>query len=375
MTKSTSIGPKQQYKDIVEPVPFPHDGNGEVHMTKADLDWPNLAFGYLKTDYNVRYTWKSGNWDEGVLTADETLPIHIAATCLHYGQECFEGLKAYETHAGDVVVFRIEENARRMAASCERIHMQPVPEETFINAVYRAINANRRFVPPPGTGASLYIRPLVIGTGPQVGVKPATEYIFLVLVTPVGPYFKTGFKPVSLLIEDEYDRAAPCGVGHVKVGGNYAAGLQPSLLAKQQGFADALFLDAKEKKYIDECAPANFFGITKDGQYVTPDSDSILPSIVNKSLIQLAEDMGLRPERRPIPVEEIFEFAEAGCCGTAAVITPVGSITWRDRKAVYSTDGKPGKYCTQLYEKLTAIQTGNAPDPYGWVRKVPPDVR
>ena len=371
MTKSASMGAVSRYGENVEPLPPKHDGSGEVHMTKANLDWANLDFGYHKTDFNIRYTWKDGSWDNGLLTQDETLPLHIAATCLHYGQECFEGLKAYETKSGEVVVFRIEENARRMARSCERIHMESMPEQNFIDAVFRVIKANRRFIPPHGTGASLYVRPLVIGTGPQIGVKPAGEYIFMVLVTPVGPYFKTGFKPVGLMIEDKIDRAAPCGVGHVKVGGNYAAGLQPSLVAKQQGYADALFLDAKEKKYIDECAPANFFGITKDGQYVTPESESILPSIINMSLITLADELGLRPERRPVPVEEIFDFQEAGCCGTAAVITPVGSITWRNRTVVYSKDGQPGRYCTELYEKLTAIQVGDAPDPYGWVRRVP----
>jgi branched-chain amino acid aminotransferase len=346
-------------------------GLKEMKMSKADLDWPNLDFGYHKTDYNIRHIWRDGAWDEGVLSSDETIPLHIAATCLHYGQECFEGLKAYETKHGDAVIFRIDENAKRMMRSCERLHMAPVPEELFIQAVFRVVNANRKYVPPYGTGAALYIRPLVLGAGPRIGVRPAEEYLFLVLVTPVGPYFKTGFKPMALKIEDKYDRAAPCGVGHVKVGGNYAAGLHPSLLARQEGYADALFLDAKEKKYIDECAPANFFGITKDGRYVTPESESILPSIINKSLVTLAEEMGLRPERRPMLVEEIFDLQEAGCCGTAAVITPVGSITYGDRKVVYSKDGKPGRYCVQLYEKLTAIQVGDAPDPYGWVHVVP----
>jgi len=372
MTQSAALGPVQRYEDTLEPVPFPHDGRGEVRMTKADLDWAHLPFGYHRTDYNIRYGWKDGRWSEGVLTADETIPMHIAATCLHYGQECFEGLKAFETRSGDVVVFRLDENAKRIGRSCRRICMEPVPEELVHEAVFRVINANRRFVPPYGTGASLYIRPLVLGTGPQIGVRPAGEYLFLVLVTPVGPYFKTGFKPVNLIIEDEYDRAAPQGVGDVKVGGNYAAGLQASLLAKQEGYADALFLDAREKKYIDECAPANFFAITKDAQYVTPESPSILPSITNKSLITLAADLGLRPQRRPIPVEEIFEFAEAGCCGTAAVITPVGSITFRGRKAVYSKNGQPGKYSTILYKELTAIQVGDAPDRYHWLFRVPP---
>lgn len=340
-------------------------------MSKAALDWSNLPFGYTKTDYNIRFIWKKGSWSEGRLTADESISMHMAATCLHYGQECFEGLKAFQTKGGDVVVFRIEENARRMVRSCRKIHMQPVPEEMFIDAVMRVVNANRRFVPPYGTGASLYIRPLVLGTGAQVGVRPAEEYLFLVFVTPVGPYFKTGFKPVHLVVEEEVDRAAPLGVGDVKVGGNYAAGLRASIRAKERGFTEVLYLDARHKRYVDESGPANFFGITRDGQYVTPASDEILPSITNKSLITLAEEMGLRPQKRQIDVEEIFDFQEAGCCGTAAVITPVGSITYRDRKVVYSKDDKPGRYCTELYNKLTAIQVGDAPDPYGWVRRVP----
>jgi branched-chain amino acid aminotransferase len=340
-------------------------------VVKADLDWANLPFGYHKTDFNIRYTWKDGAWDDGVLTSDETIPIHIAATCLHYGQECFEGLKAFETRTGEVAVFRIDENAKRLVRSCKKILMQPVPEAMFIDAVERVINANRRFVPPYGSGASLYIRPLVIGTGPQVGVRPASEYMFLVFVTPVGPYFKTGFKPVDLIVEENVDRAAPLGVGDVKVGGNYAAGIRASMAAREKGFTEVLYLDAKEKKYIDESGPANFFGITPDGQYVTPDSPSILPSITNKSLIQLAEDMGLRPQRRHVHVEEIFNFVEAGCCGTAAVITPVGSITYRDRKVVYSKDGRAGPLTTKLYDTLRGIQVGDVPDRYGWLHIVP----
>ncbi len=345
-------------------------GATENDVTKADLDWANLEFGYRKTDCNIRYTWKNGAWDEGELVDGETIPVHIAATCLHYGQQCFEGLKVFETRRGDVVVFRIDENAKRLIRSCRKIHMQPPTEEMFIDAVERVVNANRRFVPPYGTGASLYIRPIVLGTGPQVGVKPATEYLFMVFVTPVGPYFKTGFKPVDLIVEEEVDRAAPLGVGDAKVGGNYAAGMRATLGAKEKGYTEVLYLDAKEKRYIDESGPANFFAITKDGQYVTPESPSILPSITNKSLLTLAEEMGMRPQRRPIDIEEIFEFTEAGCCGTAAVITPVGSITYRDRKMQYSQDGKPGRYCTELYQRLKAIQLGDMPDKYGWVRKI-----
>jgi len=340
-------------------------------MSKAELDWPNLDFGYRDTDSNIRFSWRNGSWSEGVLTSERTIPMHMAATCLHYGQECFEGMKAYEAKSGDVVLFRADENARRMIRSCKKIFMPPVPEEMFLDAVRRVVNANRRFVPPYGTGASLYVRPLALGTGAEVGVKPAKEYMFLIFVTPVGPYFKTGFKPVNMIVEEEVDRAAPLGVGDVKVGGNYAASLRAGMPAREKGFADVVYLDAKEKKYVDECGPANFFGITKQGQYVTPESASILPSITNMSLITLAEEMGLRPQRRPVPIEEIFEFVEAGCCGTAAVITPFASITWRDRKMVYSKDGKPGRRSMELYQKLTAIQVGDAPDPYGWVQKVP----
>jgi branched-chain amino acid aminotransferase len=240
----------------------------------------------------------------------------------------------------------------------------------FIEAVNKVVDANRRFVPPYGTGASLYIRPFVIGTGVQVGVKPADEYEFIIFVTPVGPYFKTGFKPVHLIVEEEFDRAAPNGVGDIKVGGNYAAGLRASFGAKEKGFTEVLYLDAKEKRYIDESGPANFFGIMADEQYVTPKSESILPSITNMSLVTLAEEMGLRPERRKIDVEEIFSFVEAGCCGTAAVITPVGSITYGDRKAVYAKDDEPGRFCTALYKKLVAIQLGDEPDTRNWITKI-----
>lgn len=340
-------------------------------MEPANLDWPNLDFGYRKTDANIRFTWKDGAWSQGQLTQDETIPLHMASSCLHYGQECFEGLKAFSTRDGDVALFRIEENATRMVESCKRILMPPVPKDMFINAVMRAVQANRRFVPPYGTGASLYVRPLVIGIGPRIGVRPADEYLFIVFVTPVGPYFKTGFKPVHLVVEETMDRAAPLGVGNAKVGGNYAAGMRASMGAKERGFTEVLYLDAKHKKFIDESGPANFFAITKDGQYITPKSESILPSITNKSLITLADEMGLRPERRQIAVDEIFDFAEAGCCGTAAVITPVGSITWRDRKATYGDGETPGDISTRLYKQLRAIQLGEAPDNHGWLTVVP----
>ncbi len=342
-------------------------------VTRADLDWANLTFGYMETDYHVRYVWRDGAWSGPEVTDSFQISMSVAATCLHYGQQAFEGLKVFEHADGRPHVFRIEENARRMVASAEKILMAPVPEETFIEAVFRCVQLNRRFIPPHGSGASMYVRPLLIGTGPQVGVKPADEYTFIVLVMPVGPYFKSGFKPVNLVVEEEFDRAAPAGVGDVKVGGNYAAGMRASRRAKAAGYTEVLYLDAKEKRYIDESGPANFFGITADDRYITPDSGSILPSITNMSLRTLARDLGMRVERRPVAVDELDDFVEAGCCGTAAVITPVGRITYRDREIVYSPDGKPGRRCTELYETLKGIQEGARPDPHGWNRAIPED--
>lgn len=339
---------------------------------RAQLDWKNLDFSYRPTDWNIRYTWRDGVWNEGELTSDDHVHLHMAATCLHYGQECFEGLKVFATRDDEAVVFRIEENARRMVRSCRKVLMAPPPEDLFIEACTRVVRANKRFIPPYGTGASLYVRPLVIGTGPRVGVKPADEYVFMVFVSPVGPYFKSGFKPVRLVVEEDVDRAAPLGVGDVKVGGNYAAGLRASVSAKDRGFTEVLFLDSKEKKYIDESGPANFFGIRGD-QYITPESGSILPSITNMSLFDLAGDMGLTSVRRPMAIEEVFDLDEAGCCGTAAVITPVGSITWRDRVKTFGDGTVPGRICTELYHRLQAIQVGDLPDTRRWVRRIPLD--
>jgi len=336
------------------------------------LDWPNLTFAYMKTDYNVRSTWRKGQgWSQPELCDSFDLSLSVAATCLHYGQEAFEGLKAFESPKGRPQIFRIEENAKRMVRSAEKILMPAVPEELFIDCVQRCVRANLRFLPPHGSGASLYVRPLMLGTGPQVGVKPAEEYLFMVLVMPVGPYFRTGFKPVDLIVESKIDRAAPQGVGDVKVGGNYAAGMRASVAAREAGFTEVLYLDAREKKYIDESGPANFFGITADGRYVTPDSESILPSITNMSLRTLAEDMGLKVERRPVEIEEIFDFVEAGCCGTAAVITPVGRIVYGDREKVYCADGQAGPRCIELYQTLKAIQEGDREDVHGWVSAIP----
>lgn len=334
-----------------------------------NINWSELTFGYMKTDYNVRCCYRNGKWGELEVSSSEILNLHMAATCLHYGQESFEGLKAFRGKDGQVRVFRMDENAKRMQSSSRGILMAELPVEKFEEAVRKVVRLNERFVPPYESGSSLYIRPLLIGTGAQVGVKPADEYMFLVFVTPVGPYFKTGFQPVPVCIMRDYDRAAPHGTGTIKVGGNYAASLVAGEKAKQAGYNAVLYLDPKEKKYIDECGPANFFGI-RGNSYITPASNSILPSITNKSLMQLAEDMGLTVERRPIPIEELSTFEETGECGTAAVITPISKIDDLDvnKSYVYATDGKPGPVCEKLYNKLRGIQYGDEPDPYDWIQ-------
>ena len=331
-----------------------------------EIDWKNLPFGYIKTDYNVRCYYRDGKWGSIELSSSEHVDIHIAATSLHYGQQAFEGLKAFMGKDGKIRLFRWEENAKRMQSSARGILMAEVPTEIFKKAIYKAIRMNKRFVPPYGSGASLYIRPLLIGTGAQVGVKPADEYLFLVFVTPVGPYFKEGFKPVNMLLTKEFDRAAPQGTGKYKVGGNYAASLTSMKKAHEEGYANVLFLDSKEKKYIDECGPANFFGI-KDNTYITPKSDSILPSITNMSLITLADDLGLKTERRKIEENELSTFEEVGACGTAAVITPIRKIVDDATGKEFFYGDEPGKISTELYNKLLAIQTGDEPDKFGWV--------
>lgn len=333
-----------------------------------EIDWSNLSFGYMKTDYNVRINFREGAWGELEVSSSEYINMHMAATCLHYGQEAFEGLKAFRGKDGKIRVFRLEDNAARMQDTCRGILMAELPTERFREAVLKVIKLNERFVPPYESGASLYIRPLLIGTGAQVGVHPADEYLFLVLVTPVGPYFKGGFSTNPYVIFRQFDRSAPLGTGIYKVGGNYAASLRANKMAHDLGYTSEFYLDAKEKKYIDECGAANFFGI-KDNTYITPLSTSILPSITNKSLMQLAEDMGMKVERRPVPEEELSTFEEAGACGTAAVISPIQRIddVENNKSYVLSKDGKPGPVCTKLYNKLRAIQYGDEPDAHGWV--------
>ena len=332
-----------------------------------ELDWSNLSFGYIPTDYNVRCYYKDGKWGEIEVSNSETINIHIAATALHYGQEIFEGLKAFRGKDGKVRIFRLEENAKRIISSANGIKMQPIPVELFTEMVKKVVKLNERFVPPYGSGASLYIRPLEIGTSAQVGVKPSKEYLFLVLVTPVGPYFKEGFKPTNICIIREFDRVAPKGTGRWKVGGNYAASLEAGEKAHSLGYSAVLYLDPKEKKYLDECGPANFFAI-KNGKYITPASESILPSITNMSLQQLAKDLGIEVECRHIPLEELGEIQEAAACGTAAVASPIAEIhdLDEDKKYIISKDGNPGPITTALYNKLRAIQLGEEEDIHNW---------
>jgi branched-chain amino acid aminotransferase len=336
-----------------------------------NINWSDLTFGYMKTDYNVRSYYKDGKWSDLEITDSEYMNMHIAATCLHYGQEAFEGLKAFKGKDGKVRIFRMKENALRMQSSSHGVMMAELPVELFEKAVVEAVKRNLRFVPPYESGASLYIRPLLIGTSAQVGVNPAKEYLFIVFVTPVGPYFKAGFKPTPYAILRQYDRAAPQGTGTIKVGGNYAASLVAGKIAHDKGYSAVLYLDSKEKKYIDECGPANFFGI-KNNTYITPKSNSILPSITNKSLMTLAEEIGLKVERRLVPIEELSTFEEAGACGTAAVISPVSQIDDLDenKSYVFSKNGEPGPISEKLYNKLRAIQYGDEEDKYGWITVV-----
>ncbi len=332
------------------------------------LDWKNLPFGYFKTDFNVRCVYKNGKWGKLEVSSSEFIEIHIAATGLHYGQEAFEGLKAYMGKDGKVRLFRWKENAKRMIASAGGIKMAAVPLELFGEAIFKVIELNKKYIPPYGSGATLYIRPLLYGSGAEVGVKPSSEYTFVVFVTPVGPYFKEGVKPVNMLICRDVDRAAPLGTGIYKVGGNYAASLRAIIAAREGGYSNTIFLDALEKKYIDECGPANFFGI-KDNTYVTPKSISILNSITNMSLIEIAKSLGMKTERRQVAVEELSTFTEAGACGTAAVISPIAKIFDPGTNKVYEygKNCEAGAQTMKLYNKLVAIQSGEEPDPFGWI--------
>lgn len=332
-----------------------------------DLDWSNLSFGYTKTNYNVRCTYSNGKWGELEVSNSENINLHIAATCLHYGQEAFEGLKAFRGKDNKIRIFRMQENAKRMQASARGVFMQEVPTDIFEKAVTKAVLLNKEFVPPYGSGASLYIRPLLIGTSGLLGVKPSNEYEFIVFVSPVGPYFKEGFKPTPVAVLRGYDRAAPLGTGTIKIGGNYAASLVPGHIAHEKGYSAVLFLDAKEKKYIDECGPANFFAI-KGNKYITPASSSILPSITNNSLMTIAKDLGLEVEQRKILLDELSSVDEAGQVGTAAVISPILRVDDLDENKSYviAKNGEAGPWCIKLYELLRGIQQGDKEDKYNW---------
>ena len=334
------------------------------------LDWKNLGFSYIKTDYRFIARWKDGKWDSGELTTDSTLHIHEGSTALHYGQQCFEGLKAYRCKDGSINLFRPDQNAKRMQNTCDRLLMPQVPTELFIRACKEVVKANEKWVAPYGTGATLYLRPFVIGVGENIGVRPAPEYIFCVFCCPVGAYFKGGLKPSNFLVTD-YDRAAPYGTGGVKVGGNYAASLLPHELAAKRQFADAIYLDPKTHTKIEEVGAANFFGITRDNKFITPLSPSILPSITKYSLLYLAKErLGMETIEGDVYINELDQFAEAGACGTAAVISPIGGIQYGDDFHVFYSETEVGPITKRLYEELTGIQFGDIEAPEGWIVKV-----
>jgi len=335
-----------------------------------NIDWGKLGFSYIKTDFRYISKWKDGKWDEGALVEDNMLSISEASTALHYGQQCFEGLKAYRRKDGKIQLFRPDQNAKRMKESCKRILMPEIPEEKFIDACIQVVKANEAYVPPYGHGATLYIRPFMIGVGDTIGVKPASEYIFCVFCMPVGPYFKGGMAPVNFTVSD-FDRAAPYGTGAAKVGGNYAGSLLSHEQAANKGFADCIYLDPITHTKIEEVGAANFFGITKDDKFVTPKSPSILPSITKYSLMYLAaEYLNLKVEERDVYIDKLDEFKEAGACGTAAVITPIGGIEYKEKLHVFYSEKEVGPITKKLYDTLCGIQFGDVEAPEGWMVEV-----
>lgn len=339
-------------------------------MSKVNIDWKNLGFDYIKTDFRYISIWEDGKWDEGKLITDNKLTIEEGAPALHYGQQCFEGLKAYRTKNGDIQLFRPNRNAKRLNDSCKRLLMPEVPEEKFIDACMKVIKANEDYVPPYGTGATLYLRPFIIGVGDNIGLKPASKFIFSIFCIPVGPYFKGGMKPVNFMVSD-YDRAAPNGTGAQKVGGNYAGSLIAQKKAKSLGFADAIFLDPATHTKIEEVGSANFFGITKDNKFVTPLSPSILPSITKYSLLELARDyFNMEVIEGDVFIDKLNIFKEAGACGTAAVITPIGGIFYKDNLHVFYSETEVGPITKKLYDTLIGIQFGDVKAPKGWIYKV-----
>ena len=336
-------------------------------MDKKNIDWSDLGFGYHKTDLRFVANYADGAWDEGGLTDQDMITMSECAGVLQYAQTCFEGMKAYTTRDGKIVCFRPDLNASRMADSCRRMKMPVFPEEDFINAVVETVKANAEWVPPYGSGASLYVRPYMFGINPVIGVKPATEYQFRVFVTPVGPYFKGGIKPLKLRIAD-FDRAAPRGTGHIKAGLNYAMSLYAIVDAHEQGYDENIYLDSATRTYIEETGGANVIFITKDGKLVTPKSDTILPSITRRSIVHVAKEyLGMEVEEREIAVSEIGDFAECGLCGTAAVISPVGTIVDHGKEYHYAGFGPT---IEKLYNTLTGIQMGTIEAPEGWIKVI-----
>ena len=340
-------------------------------MEKKNLDWSNLGFGYMKTDKRFVANFKDGAWDDGVITEDDKVVISECAGVLQYAQTCFEGMKAYTTQDGHVVIFRPDMNAERMANSCRRLEMPVYPEDKFVEAVAKTVKANDAWVPPFGSGASLYIRPYMFGSNPVIGVKPADEYQFRILVTPVGPYFKGGAKPLTIKVSD-FDRAAPHGTGHIKAGLNYAMSLHAIVTAHEEGYAENMYLDPATRTKVEQTGGANFIFVTKDGKVVTPKSDSILPSITRRSLIHVAKEyLGLEVEEREVLFDEVKDFAECGLCGTAAVISPVGKIVDHGKEiCLPSGMDEMGPVTKKLYETLTGIQMGRIEAPKGWIYTV-----
>ena len=335
-----------------------------------NIDWKNLGFSYIKTDYRFISYWKDGKWDDGEMTTDNKVHISEGSPVLHYGQSCFEGMKAYRTKDGSINLFRPEENAKRMINSCLRLLMPEFPVEKFVEAAKAVVKANEKWVPPYNTGSTLYLRPYLMGVGDNIGVSPATEYIFSIFAMPVGPYFKGGLTPTNFIVSD-YDRAAPHGTGAAKVGGNYASSLLPGKEAHDRNFSDCIYLDPATHTKIEEVGSANFFGITKDNRFVTPKSPSILPSITKYSLLYLAEHhLGMQVEEGDVYIDKLDEFSEAGACGTAAVISPIGGIQHGENFHVFYSETEVGPVTRKLYEELTGIQFGDIEAPEGWIVKV-----
>jgi branched-chain amino acid aminotransferase len=340
-------------------------------MAKKDIDWSNLGFGYVKTDKRFVANYKNGAWDNGVITDDDKVVISECAGVLQYSQSCFEGMKAYTTENGHTVIFRPDMNASRMADSCRRLEMPVFPEDKFVEAIAETVRANEDWVPPYGSGASLYIRPYMFGSNPVIGVKPADEYQFRVFTTPVGPYFKGGAKPLTIKVSD-FDRAAPHGTGHIKAGLNYAMSLHAIVTAHAEGYAENMYLDPATRTKVEETGGANFLFVTKDGKVVTPKSDSILPSITRRSLVHVAKEyLGLEVEEREVLFDEVKDFAECGLCGTAAVISPVGKIVDHGKEiCLPSGMDEMGPVTKKLYETLTGIQMGRIEAPKGWIHVI-----